>query len=96
MRISCVELHRDTIIDMLNPGNSAKLQTENFIPEEPVVSSIHAVREALNIARDGRATASTKLNANSSRSHCIYQLRVSADKAGVLTMIDLAGSENCK
>lgn len=84
------------IIDMLNPSNYSKQQTDAFAPEEPAVPDIHAVREALNIAKESRQTASTKLNASSSRSHCIYQLRVTTAKPGVLTMIDLAGSENCK
>ena len=68
------------IIDMLNPGNFAKQQTENFSPEEPAVPNIYAVREALKIAKESRVTASTKLNASSSRSHCIYQLRVTNGK----------------
>jgi kinesin family protein C1 len=61
----------------------------------------------LNEAEKYRTTSSTKLNADSSRSHCIYQFKVSSYKTsiedgqeklieGVLNMIDLAGSENMK
>ena len=53
----------------------------------------------LNDANKNRSVASTRLNTHSSRSHCIYQLKIMGpDKKvrGALNLIDLAGSENIK
>ena len=47
-------------------------------------------------AHNNRTTAKTKLNEHSSRSHCIFQLKISDEEGnerGVLNLIDLAGSE---
>ena len=56
----------------------------------------------LKKAYDNRSVGSTNLNENSSRSHCIYQLKITArrnaDKEewlkGSINLVDLAGSEN--
>ena len=47
-------------------------------------------------AHKNRSVAATKLNEHSSRSHCIYQLKILDAKEkerGTLNLIDLAGSE---
>ena len=52
----------------------------------------------LQIAQGNRKTASTSKNDTSSRSHCIYQLRIQGESEefqleSVMSLIDLAGSE---
>jgi kinesin family member C1 len=47
-------------------------------------------------AKSNRTVAETSCNEHSSRSHCIFTLRVRSGKdkrEGVLNLIDLAGSE---
>ena len=58
------------------------------------------VRTLLRRAAAARATAATLSNAQSSRSHSVFQLTVrgrcaatSEERSGCLTMVDLAGSE---
>lgn len=80
---------------------------QKFKPSEVVVSSKSDVELMLKESYANRKQAVTNLNLHSSRSHCIYQLKVKALKprpageqpqvfSGVLNMIDLAGSENSK
>ena len=67
-----------------------------------------SVAELLKVAQSNRSVASTKLNAQSSRSHSVFMLRVSAARTApsrngapgkletrnsTLVMVDLAGSE---
>ena len=54
----------------------------------------------LNRAKENRKTAKTSMNEKSSRSHSIFQLKITGLKAdgktelnGALNLIDLAGSE---
>jgi kinesin family protein C1 len=57
-------------------------------------------QEILNRAKENRKTAKTSMNEKSSRSHSIFQLKITGLKAdgktelnGALNLIDLAGSE---
>ncbi|KAA0151528.1 hypothetical protein FNF29_04451 [Cafeteria roenbergensis] len=65
-----------------------------------VVESEAAVFELLTAAAAVRSTASTAMNATSSRSHSVFTLRIACSHAesglsrsGVLNLVDLAGSE---
>ena len=74
---------------------------ETTVPglSEHAVESVDAVLDLLRAAQTNRSVASTKLNAESSRSHSVFMLKVQAThedgetRAGTLVMIDLAGSE---
>ena len=64
-----------------------------------LVSSAEELRQALVRGNDNRAVSSTKMNAESSRSHSISVIWVEIENAhgvkrtGKLTLVDLAGSE---
>eukprot|EP00941_MAST-03F_sp_MAST-3F-sp1_P003741 g3741.t1 len=65
---------------------------------EITVSTPDDVKALIQTARKNRATASTKCNAQSSRSHSIFQLRLEGIRDGeerhsTLNLVDLAGSE---
>lgn len=55
------------------------------------VSTPEELMKAINLAKSRRATEVTEKNGVSSRSHAVCQLKVK--ERGVLTLIDLAGSE---
>merc|ERR1712166_308011 len=61
------------------------------------------LREDVDQGFAGRATSSTKMNDESSRSHCLVQVRLNQNKEGgnfqkssMLNLVDLAGSEKVK
>ena len=67
-----------------------------------MVNSIEEMEKAMNFGNNNRKTASTKMNARSSRSHSIFQIYLETAsmkdgqqviKAGKLNLVDLAGSE---
>jgi kinesin family protein 11 len=73
------------------------------------VTSAEEVSELLTKAQERKQVAETKLNARSSRSHCMFTITVSttqveltngrevtSEKVGKLHLVDLAGSENAK
>ena len=74
-----------------------------FEPHEVVVQCSEDIYSLLSNARDNRKTAETKCNVQSSRSHCIFSLKIegkhpdcedeSGKISGCLNLIDLAGSE---
>lgn len=64
------------------------------------VASLEQVFELLNVARENRTTAATRVNDYSSRSHSVFQLRITGRNesrrekvSSVLNLVDLAGSE---
>jgi hypothetical protein len=59
-------------------------------PTELTVKDVNDVELLIRKSQENRAVAKTELNAQSSRSHCIYQIRMGA---ACLNLIDLAGSE---
>eukprot|EP00347_Sterkiella_histriomuscorum_P005846 403355048 len=100
--LSCVEIHIETVRDLLNPQNETnQIMTNNqkFKLAEIAVQEFKDVEYLLNKARENRKVSSTALNAQSSRSHCIYQLKIKAKRKGqpqlegALNLVDLAGSE---
>ncbi len=71
-----------------------------FKLHEIEVTQISDVDFVLNRAKENRKTAKTSMNEKSSRSHSIFQLKITGLKAdgktelnGALNLIDLAGSE---
>ena len=67
-----------------------------------IVKSIPEMEQAMNFGTRNRKTASTKMNADSSRSHSIFTIYIETGekvngeqqiKAGKLNLVDLAGSE---
>ena len=106
-KLSVLEIYKEVIYDLLSPQiTDIKIQ-EN--PESGVVidglsevylSSINEFFEYAELSQTNRKTAETKLNHNSSRSHCILILEVTQSfkkekliKKGILNLVDLAGSE---
>ncbi len=64
------------------------------------VDSEDTVTRLLHSALNARATAATRCNERSSRSHCVFQLFITGSNSvtgqtveGTLNLIDLAGSE---
>ncbi|EAN79864.1 C-terminal motor kinesin, putative [Trypanosoma equiperdum] len=67
---------------------------------EKRINSFEDFRRLYDIAMKNRSTAKTMINDRSSRSHCIFVLRIMGEHAGIrqrsegsLCMVDLAGSE---
>ncbi len=78
--ISCFEIHIETVRDLLDPKNeSAQIMTnQKFKATELEVRDFEDVDFILRKARENRRVASTAMNAYSSRSHSIYQLKIKA------------------
>jgi kinesin family protein 4/21/27 len=123
VRVSFLEIHHEEIHDLLAPvgvEKSAPLIVREMIEGGLVVAGLtsHVVETAEEVerllARGAlcRATASTQMNAHSSRSHavCTFSLEIgfegqldsnseeesAVEKIGKLTLVDLAGSERAK
>jgi kinesin family member C1 len=101
--MSCFEIHIETVRDLLDPTNEiAQIMTNQnkFKLHEIEVTQFSDVDFVLNRAKENRKTAKTAMNEKSSRSHSIFQLKITGLKAdgktelnGALNLIDLAGSE---
>ncbi|KAG0232719.1 kinesin-like nuclear fusion protein [Actinomortierella wolfii] len=105
-----VEIYNETINDLLgNPGDTGKKYEIRHSPSgkttitditTTVLTSPAKVEALLKKAAQNRAFASTNMNERSSRSHCVFTLRLSGTNSitdesseGILNLIDLAGSE---
>ncbi|KAG0449957.1 hypothetical protein HPP92_027019 [Vanilla planifolia] len=116
MQASMLEIYNETIRDLLSPNRSNSIdQTLNkqytikhdssgntHVSDLTVVDvcSINEVSFLLNQAARSRSVGRTQMNEQSSRSHCVFTLRISGmndateqQVQGVLNLIDLAGSE---
>jgi len=113
--VSMMEIYNDAVHDLLLPGSdvaSKSLDVAGFgagelppgVERVPgltwrPVTSIDEVKQILVEGSRNRATASTALNAHSSRSHALLSVRVSAKTPDGRTttsnihLVDLAGSE---
>ena len=67
---------------------------------EIVVKNPAQVHKLLAIAAGNRSTAQTRMNDRSSRSHCVFTMRIEGEStkirttsSGILCLVDLAGSE---
>nr|CAD7407179.1 unnamed protein product [Timema cristinae] len=115
VRVSYLELYNEELIDLLSTSNDpSKINLyEDPLKKGSVIVSgleevtVHTKNEIYNIMEKGsmkRQTASTLMNAQSSRSHTVFSITVhikenSIDgeellKTGKLNLVDLAGSEN--
>jgi kinesin family protein C1 len=112
MQVSFVEIYNETIRDLLRDDNSGLLKHEikvnpdgrryvtdiNMVPLEPTDSD--AVEAVMRLAARHRSVGSTDMNAQSSRSHSVFTLHLTAvnpvtkqSLRGNLNLVDLAGSE---
>ncbi|CAG2056586.1 unnamed protein product [Timema podura] len=115
VRVSYLEMYNEELIDLLSTSNDPskiKLYEDPLKKGSVIVSgleevTVHTKNEIYNIMEKGsmkRQTASTLMNAQSSRSHTVFSITVhikenSMDgeellKTGKLNLVDLAGSEN--
>ena len=106
-KLSILEIYKEVMYDLLSQQVTDLKIQEN--PEfgividglsEVYLSSINEFFEYVDLSQINRKTAETKLNHNSSRSHCILILEVTQSfkkekliKKGTLNLVDLAGSE---
>ena len=107
---SYLEIYNEEIRDLLSRDSKEKLSLKEhpekgyFVPD----LSLHPVHntteceELMEFGWNNRSTGSTKMNAESSRSHAIFTINIemmdtsgSADhiRKGKLNLVDLAGSE---
>mmetsp|Transcript_2749 Transcript_2749/g.6352 ORF Transcript_2749/g.6352 Transcript_2749/m.6352 type:complete len:776 (+) Transcript_2749:68-2395(+) len=108
--VSYLEIYMERIKDLLNPGNaeSANLKIRESKSKGIYIQGIteHRVQEAKQVydwmAYGGlhRAVASTRMNAQSSRSHSVFIMKTSqimikngSKKTSKVHLVDLAGSE---
>ena len=114
-RVECsfVEIYCEKVRDLLTPGSSTLRVRQHpsrgpyveGLPS-PCVGTAQAVMKLLTLGMKERATAETKMNEHSSRSHAILQLSVTrvmivneADavitktRSSKVNLVDLAGSE---
>ncbi len=106
VKVSFLEIYRETIRDLLDPRNSnmrvRESATEGVYVEDltsEYAAGASDILELLAIGTKNRATGSTAMNAASSRSHSVFQialtqkLRDGSVVSGKLYLADLAGSE---
>lgn len=114
VRVHVLELYQDTLVDLLcaSPGSGKGPNVRRDAATGDVsVEGAEAVTAEdaftlLGVCRDAfkrRATASTKMNSESSRSHLLLMFQTEhvahntgARSRGKLTLVDLAGSERVK
>lgn len=114
MRISYLELYNEELCDLLSTDDSIKIRIYDDSNkkgsvivqglEEIPVHSKDDVYKLLAKGQERRKTASTLMNAQSSRSHTVFSILVHIKetnndgeemlKIGKLNLVDLAGSEN--
>ncbi|CAG9323475.1 unnamed protein product [Blepharisma stoltei] len=101
-QVSIIEIYNEQILDLLE--NSKKMTAFSVSMINPVYIDIYSYEDLyplLTKARKQRSEAQTSCNAHSSRSHCLFQLKINGRKGieeinGTLNLIDLAGSEKLK
>eukprot|EP01046_Picozoa_sp_COSAG06_P004882 COSAG06_NODE_211_length_20166_cov_26.103752_2_plen_2350_part_00 len=111
--LSFLEIYCEEINDLLVKHEDRKkmeIKQQNakggvYIPglTEREVNDVGDVMRVMEMGTKNRAASATKMNAESSRSHCVLQVQVKginantgAETFGKLNMIDLAGSEKLK
>ncbi|XP_005188525.3 kinesin-like protein Klp61F [Musca domestica] len=114
MRISYLELYNEELFDLLSTDDSTKIRIFDDSTkkgsviiqglEEIPVHSKDDVYKLLEKGKERRRTASTLMNAQSSRSHTVFSIVVHIKENGIdgeemlkigkLNLVDLAGSEN--
>ena len=108
--MSVCELYNEVVRDLLNDAKEANIASYggNYLTEVGVEREGNAKKYAesreclLRMLKESatlRATASTRMNITSSRSHMLVMITLMDEQetvVGKLTMVDLAGSENLK
>ena len=100
---SCVEIYNDQVRDLLmNSHNNIISQNSSKVEKFTVfeVKTVEDLQMIIELSATKRAVAETMCNEKSSRSHCIFQLKIHGknlktkqERTGALNLIDLAGSE---
>lgn len=106
VKMTACEVYMDKLKDILRPSKKDLLirQTRKGVTyiegiHEEYVTNIQEMFGLMNLGFSNRTTAATGMNAESSRSHCIFSLEIKTTtdegsvKEGRLYFIDLAGSE---
>ncbi|VEU22463.1 DEKNAAC103565 [Brettanomyces naardenensis] len=106
--VSYLEVYNEYLRDLLDPQNNKKLAIRENRVDGVYVSHLETfyvanLADVYTILREGslnRTTGATKMNNQSSRSHAIFQIKLSSKdlssgivKTGNLFLVDLAGSE---
>uniref|UniRef100_A0AAR5QK46 Kinesin motor domain-containing protein n=2 Tax=Dendroctonus ponderosae TaxID=77166 RepID=A0AAR5QK46_DENPD len=112
--VSFIELYREMLYDLLanKPRDQCTLEIREDIAKGIHIPNatevlVHSVEDVLSILAKGslgRATASTNMNEQSSRSHSIFTISIDManksdaylSKSSKLHLVDLAGSERSK
>jgi kinesin family protein 5 len=108
IKVSYVENYLDKLRDLLNP-NAADLQVRQDPSRgvyvegatEPLVRSPADLMKLMQEGFSNHATGCTRMNRDSSRSHCLFTIFLEgrhegSSVVGQLTLVDLAGSELVK
>lgn len=110
VRASMMEIYNEQIRDLLssNPKNRKELKenpdTGVYVKDLStfVINKPAELLKLLESGKNNRATSSTEMNQESSRSHCIFSIIIEASELkdgnqlitkGKLNLVDLAGSE---
>ena len=107
VKVSMVEIYMEKIKDLINPSkDNLRIHEEKgkgvYMQdvEEVYISQESEVYDLMKLGNENRSTASTLMNAESSRSHSLFILTVTQNntqdlscKVGRLYLVDLAGSE---
>ncbi|XP_068213634.1 kinesin-like protein KIFC1 isoform X2 [Palaemon carinicauda] len=113
---SFLEIYNETIRDLLVSPKEAKnltyeIKFQDNKKHEVYVTNLkrvpvenkEKVQTLLDMAQQQRAVAATNMNERSSRSHSVFQLRLTGENSktsdsceGTLNLVDLAGSERLK
>ncbi|KAL5244522.1 hypothetical protein ACI65C_011932 [Semiaphis heraclei] len=108
IKASFIELYQEQVYDLLSPNRATLDIREDgrgiCIPglTEICVTDFSSTLQCLVQGSSGRATGATAMNAQSSRSHCIFTLTISQmqengnNTTAKFHLVDLAGSERSK
>lgn len=105
--LGAIDVYSDTLRDLLNVGSDGACTPVTMFDGDggtrlvgATVATVESLDDAMwlfNFAAAHRATASTRMNSASSRSHAVYTIYCNAgDAAFKISIIDLAGSERNK
>ena len=105
VKLSVMEIYKEILYDLFTGRNNLKIienKEKVYVDNlsQVYLSSLDEFFDYTELSQRNRKVAETKLNHNSSRSHCIMILEVIQNfkkekiiKKGILNLVDLAGSE---
>ena len=105
VKLSVLEIYKEILYDLFTGKNNLKIienKEKVYVDNlsQVYLSSLDEFFDYTELSQRNRKVAETKLNHNSSRSHCIMILEVMQNfkkekiiKKGILNLVDLAGSE---